>query len=295
MSLNSLTAAAMISISDDLLNHAEKQKILDKDPMLRPVADRLKGVHRTLIVLTRREGEVERELKVVSANIHVCNQQHDALCRGMDGALTFAEQMCESEDEAKPFREARDLILPQGMGIISTSYRDQAGHALSLGERMTPEVRDTLGRVHFDGEDLNVFLERYINVGREMSALIARRAELQGEDDETRVSAGDLREARYQWQRVMTALLRLLDISSLSETDKRRLLTNLNDAITQASARRARVNGGSTIQEEIAEDRAIGEEDADSPQLEADAPEAEIRRQEEPKPVADLEPVADMN
>ncbi|RVU45723.1 hypothetical protein EA187_08120 [Lujinxingia sediminis] len=294
MSLNPLTAAAMISISDDFLNHAEKQKILAKDPMLLPVADRLKDVHRTLIVLTRKEGESERELKVVSANIQLCNQRHDALCRGLDGALTFAEHMCESAEAAKPIVEARDLLFPQGMGIISASYRDQAGHALSLGERVTPEVRDTLGRVHFDGEDLNAFLERYINVGREMSGLIARRAELQGEDDQTRVSASDLREARYQWQRVVTALLRLLEISRLSETDKRRLLTNLNEAVAQAAARRTRVASGNATQEEIADDNAV-EDGAESPQLEADAPEAEIRRQEAPKPVADLEPAGDMN
>ncbi|RAL21293.1 hypothetical protein DL240_14310 [Lujinxingia litoralis] len=262
MSLIHLRSPSMIAVFEDFLNSPEKRKIFESDPMVAPLLGPIESANRDLIRLTQQEGEAARELKEISDELAERSERHNAICRALDAGFTFARHLCETLREQRPIEAARAVVLPDGLSVITSTYRDQAGHALRVEDRLNASLRDTLGRVVFDGEDLNALVDEYVAIGLRMNTLVARRAELQGEDDTTRVSANDLRQARYQWLKVTNSLLSVVEISSLSEGDKRRLLANLHQAQAQAQARKARSSQNTTAEPEAEEKQLEGDTQA---------------------------------
>ena len=263
MSLANLNSPSMIAVFEDLLNSPEKRKIFESDPMVAPFIAPIEAANRDLIFLTRQEGECARELKEIGDELKECSERHNALCRALDAGFTFAAHLCQTPREQRPIETARAVVLPDGLSVINSAYRDQAGHALRVEDRLDAPLRDTLGRVLFDGEDLNALVDEYVAIGQRMNVLTARRAELQGEDDTTRISASDLRQARFQWIKVTTSLVNVVELSSLSENDKRRLLANLNHAQAQAQPRKTRTNSEETIEPDVGDKHLEGGPKAD--------------------------------
>ncbi|TXD34077.1 hypothetical protein FRC98_19670 [Lujinxingia vulgaris] len=263
MSLTYLNSPSMIAVFEDLLNSPEKRKIFESDPMVAPFVGPMEAANRDLIFLTRQEGECARELKEIGDELKECSERHNALCRALDAGFTFATYLCQTPREQRPIETARAVVLPDGLSVINSAYRDQAGHALRVEDRLDTALRDTLGRVLFDGEDLNALVDEYVTIGHRMNVLTARRAELQGETDTTRISARDLRQARYQWIKVTTSLINVVELSGLSENDKRRLLANLNQAQAQAQLRKTRNTPEDATEPEVGDKELEGAPRAD--------------------------------
>ncbi|RDV37598.1 hypothetical protein DV096_13930 [Bradymonadaceae bacterium TMQ3] len=263
MSLNNLNSPSMIAVFEDLLNNPEKRKIFESDPMVEPFLAPIEKSNRDLIFLTRQEGECARELKEIGDELKERSERHNAICRALDAGFTFATHLCQTLREKRPVESARAVVLPDGLSVINSAYRDQAGHALRVEDRLDAPLRATLSRVLFDGEDLNVLVDEYVGIGHRMNELTARRAELQGEEDTTRISASDLRQARIQWIKVTTSFVNVVELSSLSDTDKRRLLANLNQAQAQAQPRKTRTTSEETTEPEATDTKLEGGPKAD--------------------------------
>ncbi|RAL20893.1 hypothetical protein DL240_14515 [Lujinxingia litoralis] len=93
--------------------------------------------------------------------------------------------------------------------------------------------------------------DAWVANGEAMSARVAERAALSGDEDDTRVSAGDLHQARLRWMRVVKALVAALDMLDVDEDERRRLLATLHEAEIRATkAREIEVAGREKGQEE---------------------------------------------
>jgi hypothetical protein len=239
MSMTYLTSLAMLAVGHDMLNDTSKRSLLERDALTASLIDRLDGVHKDLAILTREDGELQARIQEISEELRACDQVHDRMARGIYRALESAADLAQTAEEGRPFIETRDLLFPDALSINTLSFREQSGNVIKVAKRATPSVRAVLSRVELNGRTLEACFDEWVDNGERMGKLVAERASLSGDDDTTRVSAGDLREVRTRWIRIMNMLLSTLDLIEMPEPDRRRLLANLREAESAATRARA--------------------------------------------------------
>lgn len=239
MSMSYLTSHAMVAVSHDLLTDAGKISLLERDELTKGLVGRVRSVHDELSVLTKVDGALQARLGEISEELRVCDQVHDRITRGIYRALESTADLCATAEEGRRFIETRDLLFPDGLSINTLSYREESGNVLKVSQQATVSIRAVLALVVPNGKTLEDFFDVWVENGAQMGRLVAERASLIGDDDDTRVSAGDLREVRNRWIRTMNVLLSTLDLIDMAEKDRRRLLSNLQDAVAAAVRTRA--------------------------------------------------------
>lgn len=239
MSMSYLTSHAMVAVSHDLLTDAGKVGLLERDELTRGLVGRVRVVHDELSLMTKVDGELQERLAEISEEQRVCDQVHDRITRGIYRALESTADLCATAEEGRRFMEVRDVLFPEGISINTLSYREESGNVLKVAQRATVSIRAVLGLVVANGKTLEHYFDVWVENGAQLGRLVAERASLIGEDDDTRVSAGDLREVRNRWIRTMNVLSSTLDLIDMGEKDRRRLLSNLQDAVAAAVRTRA--------------------------------------------------------
>lgn len=239
MSISYLTADAMIAVTQDLLKNIGKRSLLDAHPMTASVTVYLDEVHNELILLSRSEGVLQARIQDLTAQLTVCDQTHDRFNRGMYGSLEAAADFARTPEEGAVFIEVRDLIYDRGLAINSLSYHEQAGNVVKVAAKVTEKEREVLRLIQFNGRTLEDVFDSWVENGKLMGKLLAERAALSGETDDTRVSPSDLRHGRQRWIRAVNTLLATLEMIEMPPDDQRRLLANLHDAETKATRSRA--------------------------------------------------------
>lgn len=251
MSISYLTSAMMIAVGHDLLNNPSKLSILERDALTTAYIEPLRAVQKELVVLTTDDGEVKARLKEVSEELAAQDQIHDRLARGIFRGLECAADLAATPEEAEPYVRVRELLFPQELAINTLGYMEQGGNVLAVKSRATPAVREVLRSVCVGAHTLEEAFDAWVANGEAMSARVAERAALSGDEDDTRVSAGDLHQARLRWMRVVKALVAALDMLDVDEDERRRLLATLHEAEVRATkAREIEVAGREKGQEE---------------------------------------------
>lgn len=258
MSLTYLTASAMTAITRDMLNSPEKVSILESHPLTEALIPAVTSVHNDLVEKVRSEGDVNERLKKISTELATTDQIHDRTSRGIFSALESAAELVANQEEGLVFIETRDALFPSGLIINTLSYREQAGNVVKVSERCTPANRDVLQRIAIDGVPLTDSFDRWVENGEKMGTLVSERAQLRGEDDDTRTSQSDIRQTRNRWARTMNTLMANLEIAIPDKNQHRTLLSNLREAeadavrVRQAAlARQAAQNGSVDVDDPV--------------------------------------------
>lgn len=239
MSMSYLTSHSMLAISHDILNDSVKLSLLERDELTKNWIPRLRKVHDELALLTKVDGDLQARLREISEELRVCDQIHDRIARGIYRGLESTADLCATAEEGRVFIEIRDLLFPDGLSINSLSYRDQSGNVLKVSQQATASIRAVLANIVPNGRTFEQSFDVWVANGEKMGKLVAERAILSGEEDDTRVSAGDLREVRNRWILTFNVLLSALNLLEMSDADRRRLLSNLRDAEAAAVRTRA--------------------------------------------------------
>lgn len=235
MSRRNMTLAAMSAVSADLLTNAWKRALLERDPLTAAMIPRLEASYREILVLTADEGEVKAQIQAIGRDLAGRDGFNNRSGRAIYRALDTAEDLAASPDEAAAYGEVRDLLFPKGLSVNTLSYLEKAGNAIRVEGRTTAEVRAVLRTIRFGDQDLEQVFDAWLANARRMGELVARRAELSGQSDATRVSASDMRHARLRWMRLIRALIQNLELTEITATERRRLLAILREAESQAA------------------------------------------------------------
>ncbi|MFU8805112.1 MAG: hypothetical protein ACNA8W_14960 [Bradymonadaceae bacterium] len=287
MSRQSLLTPGMNAITEDLLNNPGKRTVLERYALTAALIPKLEGAHTNLVQVAQREGELRTRLQEIMAELASRDQTHDRMNRGIYNGLEAAADLAETPEEGQPFIAAQGDLYPERLTINSLSYLDQSGNALRIAQRATPEVRAILRQVQMGTRNLEEVLDAALENARIMGELVAEREGLSGDSDITRISANDVRQARFDWIKVINTLLSTLTLVDIPPDDHRRLLANLQAAEARATRTRPGERRGTPVEDAPVEDAPVEDvnDDVDpGPLPVADEPELG------PLPVAD-EPV----
>lgn len=227
MALKNLSSAAMISLTAPWVTEGDPERaILLRFPETQGLLGRIEGDQQALLdVQVRPNGR----LAEVSDEQGKLDVEHDDLVRGVTGLLTHLALLTTDAKEARSVIDLRDTLFPQGISLITRSYRDEAGEGRLLRARLTPALKKSLKAIGVLQGTLADTIARYLEIADALGKLEDEKAALVGRSDgPTRAT---LLGARNRWVRTVNAMIALLDIVDISEEDKTKVLVRFDKAL----------------------------------------------------------------
>lgn len=243
----------MVAVTHDMLNDPGKIRILEREELTKSLLKQMRDIHNKMAIHTKEDGLLQARLLEIIEEQRQCDQVHDRLARGIYRSLESAADLSPTAEKGRVFTDINNLLFPAGLSINLLSYREESGNVLKVAQQITPQIRAVLESIIIQGRTLADSFDEWVQNGEQLGKLVAERASLSGDEDATKVSAGDLRDLRNRWARVMNLLVSTLDLLEAPEPDRRRLLSNLRDAEAAAIRTRAaeqRRNAQSTPEEQ---------------------------------------------
>lgn len=146
----------------------------------------------------------EEERRKLSKLLGELDGEFDQLARVVDTicqafGLAFPERRAEYE-------EVREVILPDGLSIINTSYRNEAGETTRMAERLeaNAEAKKTVAETTLNDVNFSHWVERILDVGRRIGPIAARYDVQESRAQEVLLEF----QMRQQWMKVVTTLRR---------------------------------------------------------------------------------------
>src|SRR5690606_21516991 len=130
MTMKEFTRPEMIEISAELLENGPI--IFGKHSLLEVGVEAVRKAHDALLETEKRDSVVTQLVAVLTEEITSDDSHYDRKGRGIYWALNAGAEMSDEPTRAVRFVEVRDLIFPNGLNIIRSSYREQAGAAREL-------------------------------------------------------------------------------------------------------------------------------------------------------------------
>lgn len=267
MNLRDLSAGEMLSVSAVLLDEAgQLAPLMQNHELLQGPFKVIRQSHEKLLRLHHQVGSNEKRVRELTAQMTGLDNDHDRMARGIYGVLESFESLANDPLEARQLGELRAVLFPQGRSIGQRSYREQAGVAKQVQERLNMQYRLLLTDITAGRRTLLEEVEEWLDKALQISRHEAERAMLNSDDDDG-VSAGEVRQARLTWIQAVNALLHMLPFAGLSERDQRLLLANIQDASKKATQSRQRAQTRTTEPEEGSQEPTpnLAEPSTDSP------------------------------
>lgn len=262
MNFGLLSVEEMLPVSAAVLEEeGNAMQILKELPLLEGPVTVIGTSHDTLLRVQQRAGSNQKKVRQLTTRMRELDNKHDNLARGIYRTVEGQEFLAATEERAEVFRELKETLFPHGASVTQRSYREQAGIAKRVEQRLTQEDRDLLAGIEADGTTLLVHVEAWLESAQDIARMEAERAEFTSDDDDA-TTAGEVRDARNQWIKAMNALMQMLEFVDISDRDRRVLLANMKDATdkaTTARRRRLTVNAdrneaGGDVDTDLAED-----------------------------------------
>lgn len=240
MNLRDLSAGEMLSVSAVLLDETgQLAPLMQNHELLQGPFKVIQKSHNNLLRLHEQAGSNEKRIRELTTEMTQLDSDHDRMARGIYGVLEAFEALTNDPAEAQEIGELLTVLFPQGRSIGQRTYREQAGVAKQVQERLNMQHRLLLNQITAGSRTLLQEVEDWLNKALLISRHEAERAMLNSDDDDG-VSAGAIRQARITWIQAVQALLHMLPFAGLSERDQRLLLANIEDASKKAAQARRR-------------------------------------------------------
>jgi hypothetical protein len=227
MALKNLSTGAMISLTTPWISEGNPERtILLRYPETKGLLGRIEGDQQALLdVQPRPNGRLAQ----VSDEQGTLDVTHDDLVRGVTGLLTHLALLATDAKEAQAFIELRETLFPQGVALVTRSYRDEAGEGALLRARLTPSLKKALKAIPVLQGTLADTVARYLEVADALGKLEDEKATIVGRADGPTPAA--LLAARNRWIRTVNAVIALLDIVAISEEEKTTVLVRFDKAL----------------------------------------------------------------
>lgn len=237
MALKRLTTAEMVQVSGPwTTNGSAARKIILSVPELAGLMPRVDAAHKALHAV-RPVSEDPRLASIVAEAAEV-DGRHDAVVRGVGLVLEGAALLAGEGERAREIEGVRAVLMPDGLGIVSTSYRNEAGAAALLKSRLPHEAtaKAVLASISVDKKKtLTAFVNERIALGEELGRLEDERAALLATPAET--DGGANVAARNAWIRAVNALVANAELAELPDDQTALVFGALRQAEAKATRR----------------------------------------------------------
>ena len=173
MALKRLSTAEMVQISGPwVTNGTPARKGLQAFPECVGILPRVEEAHKQLH--GARPGQGDARAAEISAEAAEVDARHDAVVRGVDFVLEGIALLLGEGGRAREIDAARWLLTPEGISVVSTSYRNEAGAAALLASRLgrAPDVKKLRASIVVDKKTtLASFVNERIALGERLGVL----------------------------------------------------------------------------------------------------------------------------
>lgn len=218
---------------------------------VRPVFERVSLITALLPFLEQRQRDLVAsrsplardfsELDALLDQIKEVDDVHDRKARGSSYTLRAFAQLADDPAVREELDELRELIFPTGLSITQKTYREEAGNAEAVAEKLTDAVRARLSALPTPQGSLLDQIEAWLQAGRQLGALEDQRALLAQRLNAAAPPISETK-ARRAWinmaRLVETILENLSADGNVAPEDVRAILTPVHTAIQQATSRR---------------------------------------------------------
>jgi len=215
MNLKSLSNAEMLQISEEWITpkrdaHGALAKIAATAGLL-PI---LAAAHTELQAIEGRSGDDAREaeLKALIAQCVELDRRHDAYVRRIFGVCTALAEAAGSEEQAAAYLAAGNAVFPAGLSAAQATYKDEAGQALLVDERLTNDHRATLKAIKTPDGTLLEDVTRWKEIAKELGATETARTRVAATPSESKGT--DAVAARNAWINTVSALTTVFTLAT---------------------------------------------------------------------------------
>ena len=267
MNLRDIRTGEMLAVTYSLLDDTGKLRvILESDERLKGPLEELQKAHDQLLETQQRTGTNEEEIKRLTDEMTQLDREHDRLSSAIYDVVAGCTALADTPEEARTFETLQTTLHPQGRGIVRRSYREQAGTAKQVRDRLSGEQRALLASIDVGGTTLDDKVERWLDAALGIAKMESERAQLRRDTQDDGVSLSEVRDARLDWMSAIRYLASSLEFAEISESQQGALLANIEEASSRARRR-----------------STSSSEDTEAPVSEVDeAPEEEPSPDEEP-------------
>jgi hypothetical protein len=245
MALRNLTTAEMLTISDPWVDEErEERTLLSSAPETDVLLPHLERSHRSLL---EKQPPGDSALEALNKKIVELDTRHDDLVRGVYWALTAFASLSGDAKQREELLELRDTLIPMGLSLVGSGYRDESGASILMEQRLTSEIKAALEKIKLPTGTLMDSVDELIEVGRELGHVEDRRAELRNTIDGP--TGAEILAARNEWIRMTHALVASLELTSIDKAAIAKLLAPLEEAVKIAD-RRVAVRSGKEVSPE---------------------------------------------
>lgn len=195
----------------------DKQDVLTRYPLTAPFVGVLAEARASLVASTQRRPPdlSAEERKQISTALAELDGEFDHCARVLSSALDmFALAFPE---QGAQLGELKQTLFPEGLRLITSSYRNEAGEAARIAARIegSPAMLDLLKKTKLDGKRLKGWYDRLVDVGARMGPLAERLDLTEVRTDEVVMEF----KARQSWISVVGTLRRTAELAGWSEAD----------------------------------------------------------------------------
>jgi len=204
----------MVDVDRDWLG---KKKVLERYPLTSAYVSVITDVQGELTESTRYASQPmsDSEREKVRKLLKALDVDWDNVLRVVSGA--FEVLALAFPEKAAAYQQASGALLPDGLAVINTSYRNEAGETERIAKRVEaePAIKALLEESSLNGVKLTTWYEKLVDVGRRLGPLAAQL------DVPTARAEDVLREfkARQKWTSMVTTLRRTCELAGWSTED----------------------------------------------------------------------------
>jgi hypothetical protein len=176
MDLRDARTGEMVQFSEEWGKHAA---IFQKYPLTAPYVETIAEVGGELEQAESGNQQLDEGKKAALGDqMKLIDNIHDTAARKLHGGVDWLAM--DATDQKPLYLRFLEVVFSEGLAVLNTSPRNQAGVARMLQERVAkqPELATVLDKV-FDGTPLRDYFERMISAGLEGGELAAELASLE--------------------------------------------------------------------------------------------------------------------
>ena len=247
MNLKSLSNAEMVQVSLEWITPKKPANVallaLATTAGLLPVVTE---AHKTLQAVEGAlgNGPREAELRVLAARGIELDRQHDAYVRRIFGVYAALAEAPSSPEQGELYVSTARAVFPAGLAAAQATYKDQAGQAFLVDERLSDEHRATLKAVKTPDGTLAEDVARWKKIAKELGDVETERTRLAASPTESKGT--DAVAARNAWINAVSALVNVLGVSGIDEETRVLILAPLEAEAAKAARRPAKPAPGPT-------------------------------------------------
>lgn len=267
MAYRDFPTTTMVELTAPWLDPAKQEPLLRSFPQTAGLMENIEEAHQTLLRLQPVESELRATIQALIAEIFELDRRHDRKLRGSFQLLTALAELAEAPEGAAALLTLRDTLFPQGLSAINLPYRDEAGHARLIAERLTDAQREALAAIPAGSTHLLAHLTDMIDTARTLGeqAEALRLARERLAFDEGAVTRADLLAARRQWVRVVQRVEDNLSFTRATDAERALILGPLHSA--DALTRTRKPSAGAPSDDPAADADPLAPSPAPSPDL----------------------------